>query len=92
MYTVDNSSPYLRTKYVENLPLLLCAEPFYNLNIINYLCKYKYFELYKNKSMKLQKINFFKVKILDSERSDECIDFTMMCVFFKFFFVSVITF
>ncbi|KAF0757664.1 Uncharacterized protein FWK35_00021427, partial [Aphis craccivora] len=28
--------------------------------------------------------------ILDSERSDECIDFTMLCVFF-FFFVSVYT-
>ncbi|KAF0763469.1 Uncharacterized protein FWK35_00011183 [Aphis craccivora] len=26
---------------------------------------------------------------LDSERSDECIDFTMMCVLFFFFFVSV---
>ncbi|KAF0766161.1 hypothetical protein FWK35_00018508 [Aphis craccivora] len=25
--------------------------------------------------------------ILDSERSEECIDFTMMCVFFFFFFL-----
>ncbi|KAF0739135.1 Uncharacterized protein FWK35_00029365 [Aphis craccivora] len=29
-----------------------------------------------------------QVTILDSERSDECIDFTMMCVLF-FFFLSV---
>jgi len=28
--------------------------------------------------------------VLDSERSDECIDFTMMCVFY-FFCVSVYT-
>ncbi|KAF0709307.1 Uncharacterized protein FWK35_00028214 [Aphis craccivora] len=28
---------------------------------------------------------------LDSERSDECIDFTMKCVFFLFIFVSVTT-
>ncbi|KAF0717294.1 hypothetical protein FWK35_00031604 [Aphis craccivora] len=27
--------------------------------------------------------------ILDSERSDECIDFTMLCVFFFFFCVCV---
>ncbi|KAF0768018.1 Uncharacterized protein FWK35_00013190 [Aphis craccivora] len=35
------------------------------------------------------------VVLLDSERSEECIDFTMMCVFFFFFFfifVSVTTF
>ncbi|KAF0766871.1 hypothetical protein FWK35_00020292, partial [Aphis craccivora] len=25
-------------------------------------------------------------EFLDSERSEECIDFTMMCVFFFFFF------
>ncbi|KAF0770725.1 Uncharacterized protein FWK35_00003902 [Aphis craccivora] len=28
-------------------------------------------------------------RLPDSERSEECIDFTMMCVFFFFFFVSV---
>ncbi|KAF0686484.1 Uncharacterized protein FWK35_00030458, partial [Aphis craccivora] len=32
--------------------------------------------------------NNFLSDVLDSERSEECIDFTMMCVFF-FFFVSV---
>jgi len=33
------------------------------------------------------------ISILDSERSDECIDFIIMCVFFYFFiFVYVITF
>ncbi|KAF0765180.1 Uncharacterized protein FWK35_00013239 [Aphis craccivora] len=26
--------------------------------------------------------NNLKISILDSERSDECIDFTMLCVFF----------
>jgi len=31
---------------------------------------------------------YISILFLDSERSDECIDFTMMCVFF----VSVITF
>jgi len=41
---------------------------------------------------KLKLTYFILYYILDSERSDECIDFTMMCVFFKFFFVSVITF
>ena len=32
----------------------------------------------------------YRVSILDSEWNDECIDFTMMCVFI-FFFVSVYT-
>jgi len=36
-------------------------------------------------------ITISKTTILDSERSDECIDFTMMCAFF-YFFVSIITF
>ena len=31
----------------------------------------------------------FYTTILDSEQSDECIDFTMMCVFFYFFFFFV---
>ncbi|KAF0773946.1 Uncharacterized protein FWK35_00003502, partial [Aphis craccivora] len=35
--------------------------------------------------------NLYQKVLLDFERSDECIDFTMMCVFF-FFFVSVTTF
>ncbi|KAF0751024.1 hypothetical protein FWK35_00023534 [Aphis craccivora] len=29
---------------------------------------------------------FWPSNILHSERNDECIDFTMMCVFFIFFF------
>ncbi|KAF0695816.1 Uncharacterized protein FWK35_00038979, partial [Aphis craccivora] len=36
--------------------------------------------------------NVYKITsilFLDSERSEECIDFTMMCVFFFFVFVSV---
>jgi hypothetical protein len=34
-------------------------------------------------------LNIFKL-ILDSDRSEECIDFTMMCVFFFFFCVDTI--
>ncbi|KAF0771962.1 Uncharacterized protein FWK35_00006130 [Aphis craccivora] len=33
--------------------------------------------------------HIYFIFFLDSERSDECIDFTMMCVFFLFFFLFV---
>ena len=58
------------------------------------LIKIYYYHIYKyiliiNYKLDTKNIRHFKV-ILDSERSDECIDFTMMCFFFfVFFFVSV---
>ncbi|KAF0750355.1 Uncharacterized protein FWK35_00015380 [Aphis craccivora] len=59
-----------------NFLLLTSKAPKYQLDTI----------FYQNHFQNIKCITFL---ILNSERSDECIDFTMMCVFF---FVSVTTF
>ncbi|KAF0772526.1 Uncharacterized protein FWK35_00005624, partial [Aphis craccivora] len=43
-------------------------------------------ELFINRNEVWFQLLIFTLKLLDSERSDECIDFTMMCVFYFYFY------
>jgi len=51
---------------------------------------YNAYILYTNIKYYYEHITYLNFVVLDFDWNDECIDFTMMCVFL-FFFVSVIT-